>query len=226
MYTCADVGLTRYVKITGSSSAVLQVSELAAWTAANVNVALNKPCTASPAQDATNSVCSKAFDGTYSPQVFPNIYHSSVFDAFMQVDLGANFKIDRVDYYNRDQCCPERIIGAKVELLDSNNAVLARMFITTNALSTSLKFSIASPAVVCDHAFEGGNWALVRRVKQGSTWHPATDDLMGTDVYGTYGTATSDSTFSVAFSAWITPTTELLFISGKCRSCAIASVLD
>jgi hypothetical protein len=75
-------------------------------------------------------------------------------------------------------------------------------------------------SVVCESAFEGGGWALVRRVKQGSTWHPATDDLAGTDVYGTYGTATSDSTFSIAFSAWIKQTTEFLFISGKCRPCA------
>ena len=59
----------------------------------------------------------------------------------------------------------------------------------------------------------------MRRVKRGTTWHPATDDLAGTAVYGTYGTATSDSTFSIAYSSWITPTTELLFMSGKCRPC-------
>jgi hypothetical protein len=55
---------------------------------------------------------------------------------------------------------------------------------------------------------------LVRRVKQGTTWHPATDDLAGTAVYGTYGTATSDSTFSVVYSSWVKPTTEFLFITG------------
>jgi hypothetical protein len=51
-------------------------------------------------------------------------------------------------------------------------------------------------------------------VKQGTTWHPATDDLRGTDVYGTYGTATSDATFSIAFASIITPTTEILLITG------------
>ena len=92
----------------------------------------------------------------------------------------------------------------------------------TSCLLTSTNIA----TVFCESAFEGGNWALVRRVKQGPTWHPATDDLAGTAVYGTYGTATSDSTFSIAFSAWITQTTEFLFMSGKCRPYASAYVLD
>jgi hypothetical protein len=56
---------------------------------------------------------------------------------------------------------------------------------------------------------------LVRRVKQGSTWHPATDDLRGTAEYGTYGSATSDATFSVKFSSWLNLTSAMLFITGE-----------
>jgi hypothetical protein len=183
------------------------------WSADNVNVALNKPCTASPAQDPANSVCSKAFDGTYSPQIYPAIYHSSDIGSFMQVDLGANFKIDHVDYYNRGSCCPERIIGAKVEVLDANNIVLARLWITTDALMTSLQFSIISSSIACEYAFEGGGWALVRRTTATSIWHQATDDLAGIDVYGSYGTPASDSIFSIAWSTWQT-TGEMLFMTG------------
>jgi hypothetical protein len=44
-------------------------------------------------------------------------------------------------------------------------------------------------------------WSLVRRVKSGYTWHPSTDHLVGTDVYGTFvDDSTSDSTFSKSFS--------------------------
>jgi len=32
----------------------------------------------------------------------------------------------------------------------------------------------------------GGGWELVRRVKQGDSWHPATDHLEGTEEYGTF----------------------------------------
>ena len=52
---------------------------------------------------------------------------------------------------------------------------------------------------------------LVRRVKQGATWHPANDDLRGTEVYGTYGTPNSDSTFSIS---WQGLGTELLLTTG------------
>ena len=39
----------------------------------------------------------------------------------------------------------------------------------------------------------------MRRVKAGTQWHPATDRLQGTDVYGTPSSATADETFSVEF---------------------------
>jgi len=43
-------------------------------------------------------------------------------------------------------------------------------------------------------------WKLVRRVKRGSTWHPATDRMVGSDVYGDYdGWIGSDNTFSIKF---------------------------
>ncbi len=63
----------------------------------------------------------------------------------------------------------------------------------------------------CEDNFEGGGWALVRRVRQGTTWHPATDNLQGTDVYGSSGTSTSDSTFSLPFASLIT-SSETLFL--------------
>jgi hypothetical protein len=47
---------------------------------------------------------------------------------------------------------------------------------------------------------DNGGWQLVRRVKAGPTWHPATDHLAGTDTYGTYNAdPTADATFSIAF---------------------------
>ena len=49
-------------------------------------------------------------------------------------------------------------------------------------------------------AIDGGGWKLVRRVKRGQQWHPASDDLAGKDEYGVatedYKT---DTTFSVPF---------------------------
>ena len=81
-----------------------------------------------------------------------------------------------------------------------------------NCLLTST--NIAS--VFCESAFEGGGWALVRRTTATSIWHQATDNLLGTDVYGSYGTPTSDSIFSIAWNTWQT-TGEMLFMTGMRR---------
>ncbi len=74
----------------------------------------------------------------------------------------------------------------------------------------------AAPKYYCEDSFQGGGWVLVRRVKEGSIWHRATDTLQGTDVYGSYGTASSDSSFSIA---WQGLGTELLLTTGTCWSC-------
>ncbi len=54
----------------------------------------------------------------------------------------------------------------------------------------------------------------MRRVKQGQVWHQATDNLAGIDTYGTYGTPTSDFSFSLAWSAL--SFTKFLFMTGIC----------
>ena len=63
----------------------------------------------------------------------------------------------------------------------------------------------------------GPGWVLVRRVQQGTSWHPADDQLRGTDVYGTYpsdlrNADRAQATFSVAFADidW----NQMLFESG------------
>lgn len=63
---------------------------------------------------------------------------------------------------------------------------------------------------------DSAGWTLVRRVSQTSTtWHPATDSLMGTDVYGTATTnQTSNSTFSVNFNNAVAGWDQILLITG------------
>jgi len=68
----------------------------------------------------------------------------------------------------------------------------------------------------------GGGWTLVRRVKAGNTWHPATDQLMGTHVYGTYvNNPTAHATFSIAFD--INHVDEFLFATGDGTKWLVAS---
>ena len=44
-----------------------------------------------------------------------------------------------------------------------------------------------------------GSWRLVRRVKPGASWHPATDNLVGFDVYGNNRTETSNTSWSIKY---------------------------
>ena len=48
-------------------------------------------------------------------------------------------------------------------------------------------------------SIDGGGWELVRHVPAGSKWHKATDQLRGTEVYGTPCGATGATEWSVEF---------------------------
>ena len=61
-------------------------------------------------------------------------------------------------------------------------------------------------------SIDGGGWTLVRRVKEGNSWHPATDSLAGTDEYGSLGYETSEETFSILFNT--TLFNQFLFATG------------
>ncbi len=90
--------------------------------------------------------------------------------------------------------------------------VILKFTQSDTSVDAAILLIILAP-IACEYAFEGGGWALVRRTTATSIWHQATDDLAGIDVYGSYGTPTSDSIFSIAWSTWQT-TGEMLFMTG------------
>merc|ERR1719433_1811268 len=58
----------------------------------------------------------------------------------------------------------------------------------------------------------GQTWYLVRHQEQGNRWHPATDNLAGTDEYGTSTGSASGEAFSIPFKTY--PWTQMLISSG------------
>jgi hypothetical protein len=79
----------------------------------------------------------------------------------------------------------------------------------------------------CADNIDGGGWSLVRRVKQGRKWHPATDGLAGTDVYGTFvNDGSVGETFSRYYASELDGTTEFLFSSGDCYHWLITNELN
>ncbi len=71
-------------------------------------------------------------------------------------------------------------------------------------------------ATACpQQSFESGGWALVRRVRSGSVWHNAYDNLLGVESYGiTASRPTADTSFSIPFRSWVSDSTEFLISSG------------
>jgi hypothetical protein len=157
------------------------------------------------------SPCSLATDGNVNSH-----FLTAGNDGFFQLDLGIDHQIDRVEFYNRVDCCAANAIGIKVELLSSDNVVYARSYITSDVANTTLKFTMATPPI-CDISFRGGGWLLVRHLNRGSeNWFQANDDLRGFDVYGDYSEGIN-ATFqlSISFRALVNASTEFLFSTGS-----------
>ncbi len=221
--------MTRFVKIwSNPTQGPLQISQLVVTDITGANVARGKQCSASSTYDS-QMTCNKALDGIAAVRHDPDIYHALgefVFSWFV-VDLGAPFIVTSVVYYNRASN-QNRAIGTELQLINQDGIVTAQRTLDGSNIQTFTFSPTATSTVAvtyqCDSAFEGGGWVLVRRIKSGSNWHPATDDLKGSDVYGTYGTASSDSTFSVAYSSWLNQATEFLFITGASLGLCVAVV--
>ena len=69
---------------------------------------------------------------------------------------------------------------------------------------------------------EEPGWVRVRHVPYGSTWHPATDNLAGIDVYG--DSQDDSGAWSINFAGAQTGYNQFLFASGDCENWLIAAV--
>ena len=78
----------------------------------------------------------------------------------------------------------------------------------------------------CGYDINNGGWTLVRHAPGGFTkWHPATDNLAGTDEYGDPSTGPmSRSPWSIPFETAVNGYDELLFASGDCSKWLITCV--
>jgi len=76
----------------------------------------------------------------------------------------------------------------------------------------------------CPSSTVGDGWVRVRHVISGNNWHPATDRLAGTDVYGTEGVDTAD--WSVIFANKVSNYDQFLFATGDCDHWLITNVND
>jgi hypothetical protein len=83
-----------------------------------------------------------AIDGTVSARAYPGIYHSTTVDRneWWSVDLGKNYPVYQVDYYNRAEHGTWRAIGMQMYFKDNNGAEVQVKSPTTGALVPFLTF--------------------------------------------------------------------------------------
>jgi hypothetical protein len=100
-------------------------------------------------------------------------------------------------------------------------ATLATTCLACPAYSNSPSSSSSLTACTCNAGtyWYQNDWTLVRRVPAGNAWHPATDGLVGTDVYGTYSSNPVDNNigtgWSINFESAVPGYNEFKFATGN-----------
>jgi hypothetical protein len=99
----------QFIRIVNASQSVpnfIQIGELMVFDENGANIALGKPTAASP--EWPGFLPGNAVDNN------PNTaYHSAnppTLNDFWEVDLGQEYNIALIEYYNRADCCQERIL--------------------------------------------------------------------------------------------------------------------
>ena len=127
----------RYVRVTANASGdCLQISQIVVNAIVNgtsVNVAPSGTVTASPTWQ-NETLPEKAIDGTEDARTYPDIYHSVCSEGtFWELDLGQDYPVTEVVYYNRKDCCQNRANGMKIQL-KANDGTLHEPMTLTGAL--------------------------------------------------------------------------------------------
>ena len=132
---------SRYVKLQAPSSGdnPLQVSQLACYNLSGENVTQNKPVTYSSKHDALTQI--KLNDGYMGTRNFPDCFHSrTAINDWIMIDMQADFAISKCVYYNRKDCCQNRIQGANLSLLDSDKKEVAKHTFTKTDAKIDVPF--------------------------------------------------------------------------------------
>uniref|UniRef100_A0A6C0DRB6 Beta/gamma crystallin 'Greek key' domain-containing protein n=1 Tax=viral metagenome TaxID=1070528 RepID=A0A6C0DRB6_9ZZZZ len=141
---------TRYLMIRPSlttNNAYIQISHLQAFDVNGTNVAYNQP-TSSASSWEPASVASNAVKGKAELRTHPLGYTSATPNPnteWWKVDFGKTVEIAYVVYYNRKDCCQDRSVGMRFQLLGEDLSVLKEKKLQGGAVETVM-FSNAKPS--------------------------------------------------------------------------------
>ncbi len=126
-----------------------------------VNVALRKSASASSRYGGTSNP-ETAVDGDANVRSYPSTFVSGEPNgAWWLVDLGQAFNVRRVVYYNRRDCCQERMNGGLVQLLNAQQVVVAQRIMSAAPIQTfSWPMTQARVTAFTDCPFSGSSVSL------------------------------------------------------------------
>ena len=141
--------VAKYVRVNASSE-YLQISQLAVYDINGINVAKNRKTSAAKVhQWDYNKTCIHEYsadgpvDGILKPKDFTDCYSLSYYSSssngsYWQVDLGHEYVIHRIDYFNRLDCCQEQAIGLTISLLDEKYQIFWLKTLLSASLNQTL----------------------------------------------------------------------------------------
>jgi len=104
----------------------IQISQLVLVDKDGNNVAKGASASSSGSYSSESNP-NKAIDGSMYPRSYPNIYHSNSADsnsAYFKINLGKEYDLTKVIYYNRADCCASRCYGMRIQFYDKNNTLV------------------------------------------------------------------------------------------------------
>lgn len=120
--------MTRYIKMSSPLGMPLHITEIQAYDDTGVVVSSGKNVYQSSmhADGYPERVVDGKIDGNFRNKTVNHTLNTSDINnpEHIEIDLGKEYNIVRVDVYNRTDCCKDRIIGSTVSLLDSNRKVM------------------------------------------------------------------------------------------------------
>lgn len=138
-----------YIRVEHTKNVVIHLSQIAVFDVTNTNVALNKPCSNSEAWSIGKSECWKAIDGSYEMRAFPDMFHSRQNKGWMEVDLQGGFTIQRIEVWDRKDCCHERMEGHIVKFLNDKKE-LVHSTVLKRAYHQSIAYKLPCTSVKID----------------------------------------------------------------------------
>lgn len=137
-------GKTRFIKITISSpDTCIQISQLAVYDSNN---SIIKPITAT-GSELSGGIAkpNNAIDGILSARGYPNIYHSLCQPGdYFELDLGKEYDISKIVYYNRMDCCQTRAKDMTMVLMDESKKTIFTFAKFTDSLEQHILFRVGS----------------------------------------------------------------------------------